>query len=59
MTGFASFALICSMGAIANVGIAGTLFNNQSAWWFAGAVGALIGAVWNYAMASTFTWKKA
>ena len=59
MTGFLSFALICSMGAIANVGIADALFHQQSSWWFAGAAGALIGAVWNYAMASTFTWKKA
>jgi len=59
ITGFLSFAAICLMGVAANVGIAGVLFERTPIWWLAGAAGALIGAVWNYAMASTFTWKKA
>ena len=53
------FAAICLMGVVANVGIAGVLFDRTPIWWLAGAAGAVIGAVWNYAMASTFTWKKA
>jgi len=59
LTGFLSFAAICLMGVVANVGIAGVLFDRTPIWWLAGAAGAVIGAVWNYAMASTFTWKKA
>lgn len=59
VTGFLSFAAICLMGVVANVGISGVLFKQTPIWWLAGAAGAVIGAVWNYAMASTFTWKKA
>jgi dolichol-phosphate mannosyltransferase len=57
-TGFVSFAAICSVGVIGNVGIANVLFKEHHTWWLAGAAGAALGAVWNYAMSSTFTWKK-
>ncbi len=57
-TGFLSFALVCAMGAVANVGIATAVYNYQEAWWVAGVAGALIGAVWNYAVSSVFTWRK-
>ena len=56
--GLFSFALICSFGAIANVGIATLLFTRQhSLWWVAGIAGAAMSAVWNYAVSSTFTWR--
>ena len=56
--GLFSFALICSFGAIANVGIATLLFTQQhSLWWVAGIAGAAMSAVWNYAVSSTFTWR--
>jgi dolichol-phosphate mannosyltransferase len=58
VTGFASFAAICSVGVIGNVGIANVLFNEHETWWVAGAAGAALGAVWNYAMSSAFTWKR-
>jgi dolichol-phosphate mannosyltransferase len=57
-SGFASFVLICSFGVVANVGLAGVLFARTPVWWLAGAAGAVVGAVWNYAMVSTFTWKR-
>lgn len=57
ITGFLSFALICSVGASANVGVASFLFSRDTTWWLAGVAGALVGAVFNYAMASTFTWR--
>jgi dolichol-phosphate mannosyltransferase len=58
VSGLVSFALICSFGALANVGIASFLFNQQhSFWWVAGVAGAAISAVWNYAVTSTFTWR--
>jgi dolichol-phosphate mannosyltransferase len=56
--GLLSFALICSFGAIANVGIATMLFTQQHAyWWVAGVAGAAMSAVWNYAVSSTYTWQ--
>lgn len=57
LTGLATFYSVCLVGAVANVGIANVLFSNRYAWWFAGFCGVLVGAVWNYAGASTFTWR--
>jgi dolichol-phosphate mannosyltransferase len=56
--GLLSFALICSFGAIANVGIATLLFAQQdSYWWVAGIAGAAMSLVWNYAVTSVLTWR--
>jgi dolichol-phosphate mannosyltransferase len=56
--GLLSFALICSFGAIANVGIATLLFAEQhSYWWVAGIAGAAMSSVWNYAVTSVLTWR--
>jgi dolichol-phosphate mannosyltransferase len=56
--GLASFGLICSFGAIANVGIATMLFTQEhSVWWLAGLAGAAMSSVWNYAVTSAFTWR--
>jgi dolichol-phosphate mannosyltransferase len=55
--GLLSFALICSFGAVANIGIATLLFAQQhSFWWVAGIAGALMSSVWNYAVTSALTW---
>jgi dolichol-phosphate mannosyltransferase len=57
--GLLSFALICSLGAVANVGIATLLFTERHAfWWVAGIAGAAISVVWNYAVTSTLTWRE-
>ncbi len=56
--GFAIFALLCSVGALANINIASTLFARDNVWWAAGLAGALIGVVWNYAASSTIVWRK-
>jgi dolichol-phosphate mannosyltransferase len=58
LRGLLVFYLICGVGAIANVGIASYLFAEQRTWWLAGAAGAIIGSVWNFAMSSVFTWKR-
>ena len=56
--GLVSFMLVCSVGAFANVGIANYLFaNSHYRWWSAGLAGILLGAVWNYAATSVFTWR--
>ena len=56
VTGLLFFYAVCGIGAAANVGIASHLFDADRAWWLAGLGGAAIGAVWNYAMSSIFTW---
>jgi dolichol-phosphate mannosyltransferase len=55
--GLLSFYAVCSVGALANVGFAAYLFHADRSWWLAGVAGALIGAVWNYAISSIFTWR--
>jgi dolichol-phosphate mannosyltransferase len=57
--GLVTFGVGCSIGAVANVGIAAEVFGGGHSWWLAGLAGALIGAVWNYAIASTYTWGRA
>ena len=56
--GHLSFYLICAIGAIANFQIAQMLFELRLPWALAGALGAVVGAVWNYGVSSTFTWRK-
>jgi dolichol-phosphate mannosyltransferase len=56
--GVATFLAACSIGALANVGIANYLFSDrQYVWWLAGLAGILVGAVWNYASTSIITWR--
>jgi len=60
LSGWISFSLACSIGAIANLGIAGWLYERASGWWLACAViGVVVGAVWNYSVTTIFTWKRA
>jgi dolichol-phosphate mannosyltransferase len=54
--GLLSFAAICSIGIAANVGVAVELFQQNYTWWLAAAAGICVGAVWNYAASSIFTW---
>ena len=56
--GLLSFYGICAVGAAANVGIASYLFSTDQKWWLAGIVGVVVGAVWNYAVSSVFTWRR-
>jgi dolichol-phosphate mannosyltransferase len=56
--GLLSFGIACSMGALANVGIATYLFQNRTQWILAALAGVLVGAVWNYAVTQIYTWGK-
>ena len=49
--------LVCSLGAVANIGIANTLYETHTSWSIAGAIGAVIGVVWNYAVSATLVWR--
>jgi dolichol-phosphate mannosyltransferase len=58
LRGLALFILVCGLGAVANVGIATALFSHASHNGLAaGAIGAAIGVVWNYAVSSTLVWR--
>jgi len=57
LIGLLSFYLVCSVGAISNVGIAAFLFLRDYSWWLSGFAGIIVGAVWNYAASSIFTWR--
>lgn len=54
--GLLSFALVCSLGALSNVGIASYLYQTRFGWIPSALAGILVGAVFNYAMATVFTW---
>jgi dolichol-phosphate mannosyltransferase len=56
--GLLTFGLICSVGAIGNIGVAAFLFGPEhSTWWVAGLAGATMSVVWNYAASSVVTWR--
>lgn len=56
-SGWVSFCLVCAVGAFANVGVAAFLFEGQYAQETLSALaGILVGAVWNFALSSRFTW---
>lgn len=62
LRGWLSFTLACSVGAVANVGIATYLFHATPAggvWWVISATaGIIVGAVWNYAVTAVYTWNQ-
>jgi dolichol-phosphate mannosyltransferase len=55
--GLLLFMLVCGVGAVANIGIAQTLFAEHMRWTIAGGIGAVIGVVWNYAVSATLVWR--
>lgn len=56
--GLLSFYVICSLGAVANVGVGTFVFAQEPIWWLAGVAGAIVGAVWNYTVSAFFTWNR-
>ena len=54
--GLASFVVACSVGAVANVGVANYLFLEQTQWAAAALAGVAVGAVWNYTVTQLYTW---
>lgn len=64
LRGLLSFVLACSVGAFANVGIANYFYGRGAAsgswmWVWAALAGIIVGAVWNYAVTSVYTWGSA
>jgi dolichol-phosphate mannosyltransferase len=57
LRGFFLFCLFASVGAFANIDLAEWLYGGVSVWWAAGAAGAVMSALWNYAMSTLFVWR--
>jgi len=65
LRGLVSFYVICSVGAVANVGFAAFVYSGETHIlsgiagipWLASIAGVVVGSVWNYAVSSVFTWK--
>ena len=56
--GWAKFGLTCSVGLLANVGVAAVLVRFGFHEYPAAITGILIGSVWNFALSSRFVWGK-
>lgn len=56
--GLVLFYIVCGVGLMANVGVAFSVYDQEPIWWLAGASGALMGVVWNYAMSGLFVWRR-
>jgi dolichol-phosphate mannosyltransferase len=56
LRGWLKFALTCSVGLLANVGVAAVLVRMGIHAYPAALTGIVIGSVWNYALSSRFVW---
>lgn len=57
LRGWVVFTLACSVGTVANVGIAAYLFEHRTGWTIAALAGIMVGAVWNYAVTKAYIWR--
>lgn len=55
--GLASFYAVCSLGALANVGVAAYAFARETQWAISAAAGIVVGTLWNYLATARFTWR--
>lgn len=58
VTGLLTFYVACSIGSVANVGVASWIHGFTPTDWVAGLAGAVMGAVFNYAASSVIIWKE-
>jgi dolichol-phosphate mannosyltransferase len=56
ITGAIVFCIVCSIGALANVGVAELAIHQTASWSLAGIAGALMGAVFNFGAANSLVW---
>ena len=58
VAGLALFCLVCSFGALANVGVAEIAIHQVGNWSIAGLFGAIMGAVFNFSAATSLVWRR-
>lgn len=56
LRGLASFYVVCSLGALANIGIASYAFAQKTEWAISAFAGIVVGTLWNYLATARFTW---
>ncbi|RYD82970.1 MAG: glycosyltransferase family 2 protein, partial [Sphingomonadales bacterium] len=56
--GLLLFVLVCSFGALANVGVANIAIHQFGNWSIAGLAGAIMGAVFNFSAATSLVWRR-
>jgi dolichol-phosphate mannosyltransferase len=59
LVGYVIFCATCSLGAIANLGVANFVIGHSASWAFAGAAGAIMSAVFNFSLSTRFVWGRA
>lgn len=57
VTGLLSFYVVCSVGAVANVGLATAAYGTLGSPELASLLGAVVGALWNFVASSVMTWR--
>jgi len=57
LKGFLAYAAGCSFGLFLNSSVTSALQSKQISWVVAATFGVMVGSIWNYAVAATFTWK--
>jgi len=57
LRGLIVFILACSVGAVANVGVAGFLYGRETDWLLAALAGIAVGTVWNFTVSSFYAWR--
>jgi len=55
-TGLVMFAVLCSVGVVAGVGVSTFIYVGEP-WWIAGLAGAAVGTLWNYITNTMITWR--
>lgn len=55
--GYVIYGAICSIGALANIGVANLAIGTWRSWSLAGIAGALIGSVFNFGVATQLVWR--
>ncbi len=58
LQGLISFYAVCSIGALANVGLATWIYDATHSPEVAGIAGAVVGALWNFVASSLVTWRQ-
>lgn len=55
--GLLGFYLVCSAGAVANIGVGVLVFAAEPRWWLAGIAGVIVGSLWNYCASTLLVWR--